>query len=74
MGPKEDYLNWKRQSRVVGCMFARYLATKPTQCGQRLVVSNSETAAGCARYIDKTVTQFVAESAASAVTILMPRA
>jgi hypothetical protein len=37
MSAEGDYLNWRRQS-AVGCMFARYLAGRPSDYQQRIVV------------------------------------
>ena len=70
--PAEIYLQWKRQNAAVGCIFARLMAAKPAQFGQRLEVLNGADPQQLATGIDGLTGQFIADSAVAALAILLP--
>jgi hypothetical protein len=73
MGAKQDYLAWKKKSKDVGCVFARYMAAKPTQFGQRIEIVSGSRSTSVASRIETLVSRFIADSAVSALTLLLPK-
>ncbi|KAB2910494.1 MAG: hypothetical protein F9K40_02515 [Kofleriaceae bacterium] len=57
----EQYRLWKRNNADVGCVFARYMAAKPTEFGQRAEVVTGTDPAAVANAIAARVTAFVDE-------------
>src|SRR5215510_8674707 len=57
--PLDTYRLWKRNNQDVGCVFARYMATKPAEFGQRAVVISGRKADAVATQIASKVTEFV---------------
>lgn len=71
-GPIDQYLRWKEHNAAVGCIFARYLANKPAEFGQRMEVVKGGVAVDVAVEIDDLVSQFIADGTLSAATLLFP--
>jgi hypothetical protein len=72
MSARADYLGWRR-TPAVGCTFARYLATRPDDCGQKIEeVSQSQNPRRVAAAIARCVDECVSDSSISAATLVLP--
>jgi len=65
------YQDWKASS-AVGCMFARYMARKPTQFGQRAEVVEGTTPANIAADVAARIGRYVADPDTNVVTLVFP--
>lgn len=66
------YQEWKQFHSDVGCMFARYMARRPTQFGQRAEVVDETTPAGIAADVSTRVGRYVADPETHVVTLIFP--
>jgi hypothetical protein len=71
--PSRRYLEWKVKNRAVGCVFARYMATKPAEFGQRIELLTG-AASGLAAQIEAHVSSAISDPAAAALTLIFPDA
>ena len=72
VSPRTQYLSW-RGSAAIGCKFARLLAKKPGQFGQRFVrVPKLRTAPQVAKKIASIVDGLVADEAVSVAALFLP--
>lgn len=70
--PIDRYRQWKRFQPDVGCVFARYMANKPNDFGQRAAVIPGHKADVVAAEIETTVTEFVDDPTAVAGALVFP--
>lgn len=72
MSARADYLRW-RQKPAVGCVFARLIAGRPDDFGQRVEeVPSRGTPAQVARNVDALIVQLETDRTISAAAILLP--
>ncbi len=69
--PLDIYLSWKRKYAAIGCVFARFLATKPTP-GQREVVIKGTEPQTIAQETAKQIAGFVDGRLVFAATLVFP--
>jgi hypothetical protein len=73
MSERAQYLEWKRSTTDMGCMFARMIAVRPEDYGQAVeVVSSSSDPLRVADRIEARIAQLVADPDVHAATLLMP--
>lgn len=70
--PLDTYRLWKRNNQDVGCVFARYMATKPAEFGQRAVAISGRKADAVATQIASRITEFVEDPDVVAAAIVLP--
>lgn len=70
--PLDRYRLWKSKNPDVGCVFARYMAMKPGEFGQREAVITGRNASAVAADIDGRITEFVDDPSAVAGTLVLP--
>jgi hypothetical protein len=70
--PLERYRRWKRFQPDVGCVFARYMANKPNEFGQRAVLINGHKASAVAAEIAIRVTEFIDDPTIVAGALVLP--
>jgi len=72
MSARATYLEWRRQA-AIGCVFARWLATRPNEFGQKIVeLPSNGPPARIARTIAKRIDRYVADPSISAAALLLP--
>jgi hypothetical protein len=69
--PLTLYRDWKRKDAAVGCVFARYMATKPERFGQRAAVVRGADPATIARRVAAQIATLVADDEAAAATLVL---
>ena len=73
MSPEREYLRWRRIEPDVGCVFARLIAAKPAQYGQRVRrVPKAKTPSLVARKIAAIVADLVTDDSVAAATLVFP--
>lgn len=70
--PLDRYRLWKRNNPDIGCVFARYMAAKPTEFGQRAEIVSGATAPAIAREIAARMTAFVNDPDVVAAALVFP--
>lgn len=72
--PAGDYRNWKRSSLAVGCVFARLLANREYEHGQKIVtVGASTTPERIATSVANQVSKLLQDSDVTAACVLLPK-
>jgi len=70
--PLNKYREWKRINFDVGCVFARLMATKPDEYGQRAEVISGANPEAVASKIESMVTVFVSDPEVVAAAFVLP--
>lgn len=70
--PLARYRAWKHKSTAVGCVFARYMAAKPKEFGQREALVVGRDSGVVANEIASLTTAWVEDNTALAATIVFP--
>ena len=73
MSASQAYQEWKRTNSAVGCMFARLMATKPQEFGQRIELVSSLNPKQMANRVAKIVDGHVKDPAVAVVTFVFPK-
>lgn len=70
--PLDKYREWKRCQPQVGCVFARYMASKPADFGQSAAVIAGRNASSVATEIESKITEFLLDPTVVAAALVFP--
>jgi hypothetical protein len=70
--PLDTYREWKRRNAQIGCVFARRMAAKPNDYGQRGEIVHGNDPAAVAHAIATRITVFVDDPVTQAATLVFP--